>query len=121
MKQPITNLLSVGIATLLLLNSHQALANPPTSVKLGHQSIVQLADADLPWTKGKVVKISQKRGIVTIAHEEISNLQMPSMTMGFMTKEKATLEDLKAGDMIEFQTEEQDGKLVLLHYRRPKS
>lgn len=108
-------------AAILLLAAPLANAQPLQSANLSQGHHMVLADAGLPWVQGKVVKISQKRGVVTIAHGEISNLSMPSMTMGFKTDDKSILDQLSAGDVIEFQTEDRDGKLILLHVRQPSS
>jgi len=109
-------------ATFLLLSApHLATAQSPIFLENTAATTVVLADAELPWVQGKVIKISTKRGVVTIAHGEISHLSMPSMTMGFKTDDKAILDELAAGDVIEFQTEDRDGKLFLLHVRAPSS
>lgn len=112
---------SVLTCAILLLSTPLANAQPQFSVDLTQGQHLLLADAGLPWVQGKVVKISTKRGVVTIAHGEISHLSMPSMTMGFKTDDQAVLEQLSAGDVIEFQTEERDGKLILLEVRQPNS
>ena len=111
------------LSTTFLLLSIPHFANAQLSISIKHapSTTMVLADAELPWVQGKVIKISKKRRVVTIAHGEITNLSMPSMTMGFKTADKAILEELEVGDMIEFQTEDRDGKLFLLHVRQPNS
>ena len=117
-----TNTLGAFLScTIALLAAPLANAQPKHSTGPIEGQVIHLADAGLPWVQGKVVKISKKRGVVTIAHGEISNLSMPSMTMGFKTDDKAVLEQLSAGDVIEFKTEDRDGKLILLDVRQPNS
>ena len=37
------------------------------------------------FTKGKVKKVNAEKGKVSVAHEELKNLEMPAMTMVFRT------------------------------------
>jgi len=117
------NTFGIILSTAILSLSTPILTNAQTLVSDEHaqNQAIHSADAGLPWVQGKVVKISKKRGVVTIAHGEISNLSMPSMTMGFKADDKTVLDDLAAGDVIEFQTVDKGGKLILLHVRRPNS
>lgn len=115
----LTKALTIGCSAALLFIGQATASEASVGAERLQRSVV--ADASLPWIKGKVVKISQKRGVVTIAHEEISNLSMPSMTMGFKTDDTEALEALQPGDEIEFQTQKVDGKLTLVHYRHPAS
>lgn len=121
MKRLTKSSMTLIFSALLAVSAQSALADVQHSPLPLAAATLHLADADLPWVAGKVVKISEKRGIVTIAHEAISNLEMPAMTMGFKVKDKAVLSELNAGDMIELQASTEDGKLSLLHFRRPNS
>ncbi|HWA38284.1 MAG TPA: copper-binding protein [Burkholderiales bacterium] len=51
---------------------------------------------------GKVTKVDQTRGSVTIAHGPVPTMSWPSMTMAFKIKDKAMLDKVKAGDQVEF-------------------
>ena len=51
---------------------------------------------------GKVTKVDQAKGTVTIAHGPVTSINWSSMTMAFKVKEKAMLEKLKQGDNVEF-------------------
>ena len=66
------------------------------------------------FTKGVVKKVNDKNGKVSIIHEEITNLDMPAMTMVFRTADEAMLESLKAGQEIEFIAERVKGKLTVV-------
>ncbi len=44
------------------------------------------------YTKGTVKKVDMQAGKVTIIHEELTNLDMPAMTMVFRTADPAMLE-----------------------------
>lgn len=56
----------------------------------------------MPQGHGKVVEVNPKSGEVTLAHEPISELGWPAMTMGFKVKDSKQLDKLKAGDEVEF-------------------
>ena len=67
-------------------------------------------------TAGVVKKVDPARGEVTIAHEEIRNLDMPKMTMVFKVRDPAWLSKLKAGDAIRFTADTVRGELTLTSY-----
>lgn len=51
---------------------------------------------------GKVTKVDQADGSVTIAHGPVASMSWPSMTMTFKAKDKAMLQKVKPGDQVEF-------------------
>ena len=65
------------------------------------------------FVKGKVKKVNEKNGKVTVIHEEIPSLEMPAMTMVFRTAEDQMAEKLEPGQEIEFVAERVDGKLTI--------
>ena len=65
------------------------------------------------YAKGVVKKVDLKAGKVTIIHEELTNLEMPAMTMVFKTANAAMLEKLKEGQTIEFIADRVQGKLTV--------
>lgn len=65
------------------------------------------------YTKGVVKKVDAKTGKVTIAHEELKNLDMPPMTMVFRMADEAMLEKVKEGQEIEFVADRVNGKLTV--------
>lgn len=65
------------------------------------------------YTKGVVQKIDEKSGKVTVKHEELKNLEMPAMTMVFRVSDDQMLQQLEAGDDIEFVAQRIKGKLTL--------
>ena len=70
-----------------------------------------------PLTDGVVRKVDPARGEVTIAHEEIRNLDMPKMTMVFKVRDPAWLNKLKAGDAIRFTADTVGGELTVASYQ----
>lgn len=65
------------------------------------------------FTKGTVKKVTADKGKVSVAHEELKNLEMPAMTMVFRTATPEMLDQLKAGQEIEFVAERVNGKLTI--------
>ncbi|MEE4237707.1 MAG: copper-binding protein [Anderseniella sp.] len=65
------------------------------------------------WTKGEVVKVDLAQSKITVKHEEIKNLDMPSMTMVFFAPEKSVIEGLKEGDTKEFEFGDMNGRMIV--------
>ena len=51
---------------------------------------------------GKVTKVDPATGSVTIAHEPVSTMSWPAMTMTFKVKDKKMLDKAKSGEKVEF-------------------
>lgn len=64
-------------------------------------------------TVGMVKKIDEKLMKVTIKHEELKNLDMPSMTMVFAIADAAILAKLKVGSQIKFLADRVNGRLTV--------
>ena len=64
-------------------------------------------------TDAEVRKVDKDAGKLTLKHGEITNLQMPPMTMIFGVKDKAMLERVKPGDKVKFQVVKQGGDYVV--------
>ncbi|EAU40418.1 hypothetical protein FP2506_04290 [Fulvimarina pelagi HTCC2506] len=65
------------------------------------------------FTKGVVQKVDEKGQKLTIKHEELTNLDMPAMTMVFSVADPAMLEKAAEGQSIEFVVERVRGKLTV--------
>lgn len=65
------------------------------------------------FTKGKVKKLDEKAGMVTIIHEELKGLSMPAMTMVFRIGEGVDVAKLQEGSDIEFVADRVDGKITV--------
>ncbi len=62
---------------------------------------------------GEVRKVDKDAAKVTIKHGAIKNLDMPPMTMVFQVRDKAMLDQVKAGDKIGFKAFSDNGKLTV--------
>ena len=71
----------------------------------------------LPWIKAKVKKVNADAAKVTLSHEEITNLDMPGMTMVFSLANKEMLNGLSEGAAIDAQFAEVDGRYVVQAWR----
>ena len=65
------------------------------------------------FVKGTVEKVDVKGKKITIAHEELKDLDMPAMTMVFRPGDDSMLETLKEGANIEFVADRINGKVTV--------
>jgi Cu/Ag efflux protein CusF len=56
-------------------------------------------------TDGEVQKVDTAAGVVTLKHGDITNMQMPAMTMAFGVADKKMLQHVKQGDKVKFHVE----------------
>lgn len=80
-------------------------------------TIVSPAAFAAEYTKGVVKKVDVTAKKVTIIHEELTNLDMPAMTMVFRTADDSMLEQLAEGETIEFVADRVDGKLTVVEIK----
>ena len=83
------------------------IAASPMSAALAHDG------QDHPVVAGKVTKVDESAGKITIAHDAIPNLQMEAMTMVFKAGDPAMLAELKPGDAIKFIADKVNGELTV--------
>ena len=109
----------VGIfAVTVLLSSAPAMAQQNMSHGMNHaQHQIIVADSDRHQATGRVVRVNQKRGQVTLDHAPVPSLDWPSMTMGFQVKDPALFEKLKVGAEIEFEFMQDGKKYVVTNVR----
>ena len=69
---------------------------------------------------GEVRKVDKAAGKVTIKHGALPKLDMPPMTMAYRVKDKAMLDQLKAGDRIKFDAEHAGGEITVLRLEKVK-
>lgn len=65
-------------------------------------------------TDGEIRKVDKNAKKITIKHGPIQNLEMPAMTMVFLVKESAMLEQVKAGDKVKFEAQKLGGTFTLM-------
>jgi Cu/Ag efflux protein CusF len=56
-------------------------------------------------TEGVVQSVDAGKGVVTLKHGDIVNMQMPAMTMAFGVADKRMLDKVKPGDKVKFHVE----------------
>ena len=72
-----------------------------------------LTRAKLPMTDGEIKKVDKEGGKITIKHGEIKHLDMPGMTMVFRVEEPAMLDQVKAGDKVNFSADKINGNITV--------
>lgn len=78
------------------------------------------AAASAALTAGEVRNIDKAAGKLTIKHGPMPKFDMPAMTMAYRVKDKAMLEQLKAGDKISFDTDGAGGEITVLRQEKRK-
>ena len=73
-----------------------------------------------PLVSGKVVKVDESAGKITIDHQKIPNLDMPPMTMVFHASDPALLTAVKTGDRVKFSADSVNGQLTVTHIEKAK-
>lgn len=77
-------------------------------------ALAGIAHAQAPGlSDGEVRKVERDRGLLTLQHGPLKNLDMPGMTMMFRVKEPAMLDALHVGDKVHFKAEMVDGSLTV--------
>lgn len=75
--------------------------------------VTNLSAEELTWTKGVVKKVDTVQNKVTVKHQEIKNLDMPSMTMIFFVPDPSVLGKMKEGEAKEFAFGDQFGRMIV--------
>lgn len=83
-------------------------------------SSVALAQST-PTVSGKVEKVDQAAGKITIEHQPIPNLNMDEpMTMVFKAQDPAMLKAVKAGDKVQFTADRVNGQITVTSIKKAK-
>ena len=62
---------------------------------------------------GEIRKVDKDAAKLTIKHGPIANLDMMPMTMVFRVKDKAMLDQVKAGDKVRFSADKVEGAITV--------
>ncbi len=65
------------------------------------------------YTSGEVTKIDAVQKKLTIKHGELTNLDMPAMTMVFVVAEDSMIEEVEVGQKIEFTADRVNGRITV--------
>jgi Cu/Ag efflux protein CusF len=76
---------------------------------LGLALACHASGAQTALTEAEVRKVDLGAQKITLKHGEITNLNMPPMTMVFAVKDAALLDRIKAGDHVLFSAEKVNG------------
>jgi Cu/Ag efflux protein CusF len=76
--------------------------------------------AGMTMARGEVKKVDGTAGTIAVQHGPIANLQMPATTTVFRVKDRATLDQIKPGDKINFSVEHATGLVTMITIERGK-
>lgn len=62
---------------------------------------------------GEVKTVDAKSQVVTVAHEPVKTLKWPSMTMGFVIRDKMLMEKMVVGSKVQFEFVQENGKYIV--------
>ncbi len=80
----------------------------------------QAVAANAALIDGEVRKVDKAEGRITIKHGAMPKFDMPPMTMAYRAKDKAMVDQVKAGDRIRFDAENAGGEFTLLRLEKAK-
>ncbi len=91
----------------------------PVAAQHQHGTVAAVGgtSASVTYVDGVVKRIDKAGGRVTIAHDPITNLDMPRMTMTFRVRDAHWLEQMKEGAHIRFAAESPNGVLTVVAYQ----
>jgi len=107
------NILSKFSLAAALAISLASLAQANDAHHAANAAAVSAESADAALTEGEVKKVNKDTGKLTIKHGELKNLGMPAMTMVFRVKDPAMLDQVKAGDKINFVADKVEGQFTV--------
>jgi len=87
---------------------------------LAHHDGTAATKPESVMTSGIVRRVDRSASSVTIAHDALTNLNMPKMTMTFLVKERSWLDGLKEGSRIRFIAENVNGELIVVALQAAK-
>jgi len=116
------NLKTLLLLTAMLAGATSAYAashaGAPMPMGDAKKEISTAASADM--ADGEIRKVDMDTKKITIKHGEIKNLDMPGMTMVFQVKDPAMLDNVKAGDKVQFRAANENGKLTVTEIQTAK-
>lgn len=83
-------------------------------------ALAQTTIASDDMAQGVVRKVDKDAKKITIKHGEIKSLEMPPMTMVFQVRDPALLEQVQAGDKVQFKAVDDKGALVVTEIQTVK-
>jgi Cu/Ag efflux protein CusF len=65
------------------------------------------------WVRAEVIKLSTKKGQITLRHEAIKSAGMDAMTMPYKVMPDVALKNFKAGDKVRFTIRMQGDQMLV--------
>jgi Cu(I)/Ag(I) efflux system periplasmic protein CusF len=101
----------------LLAMLHSAPVQASTEPHGAHHATASPGNT-LPKAAGEVRRIDTQTGKITLKHGEITNLDMPAMTMVFQTASPDLLKNLEVGQRVLFTADKIKGAYTVLSLER---
>lgn len=92
----------------------------PADHNAHHPQVQSGAAASADFTEGEVRKVDKAAGKITLRHGEIKSLEMPAMTMVFVAAKPEMLDEVKAGDKVQFRATNQGGAFTVTEIQPAK-
>lgn len=105
--------LAAGSLAVAQERDHHASHTSSSTSEKNATASASAARSDRAMSEGVVTKVDRNANKLTIKHGELANLGMPPMTMVFGVKDSAMLDQLKAGDKINFVADKVGGRLTV--------
>ncbi|TAK48831.1 MAG: copper-binding protein [Betaproteobacteria bacterium] len=77
------------------------------------QGGMQMGQPGSALAEGEVRKVDKDAGKITLRHGPIASMDMPPMTMVYRVKDPAMLDQMQAGDKVQFMMEKVSGTLTV--------
>lgn len=106
------------LAIALVMAAGAATASAQEHAHAGHEVQAGQQAAAPTLVEGEVKKIDKEAAKITLRHGDITNLNMPGMTMAFRTKDVAMLDQVKVGDKVTFAAERVNGAFTIVQLQK---
>lgn len=106
-----------SLAAALFVGAAGPLMAQTMSMPMMRASTPDSTAAAIPFVNGEVRKLDPTTGVIVLRHDEIPNLSMPAMTMGYAIADRKMLAGLKVGDRVLFRAEMVEGKATVTALR----
>ena len=106
------------LAIALVMAAGAATASAQEHAHGGHEAHAGQQAAAPTLVEAEVKKVDKEAGKITLRHGDITNLNMPGMTMEFRTKDAAMLDQVKVGDKVTFAAERVNGAFTIVQLQK---
>jgi Cu(I)/Ag(I) efflux system membrane protein CusA/SilA len=110
----------VALSLLTAASLGHAQMSPEMKMPMPTKGSASAVSASMVMTDGVVQGVDASKGVVTLKHGDITNMQMPAMTMAFGVADKRMLDKVKPGDKVKFHLEMLKNAPTVTHIEQTK-